>query len=78
MNSAVILLCVEVLGCIVKRKGQYLEIHNKHIIIHTTEHFDNYPLIDAIVVFVRELIEYLNNLLYKFRIGKVKTALLWE
>lgn len=52
---------------------QFLEMYNKPIIIHTLEHFDKHPMIDAIVVVcVKEWITYLNNLITKFRIEKVK------
>lgn len=52
---------------------QFLEMYNKPIIIHTLEHFENHPLIDAIaVVCIESWIPYLNELLYKFRIEKVK------
>lgn len=52
---------------------QFLEMYNKPIIIHTLEHFENHPMIDAIaVVCVSEWIPYLYDLLYKFRIEKVK------
>ena len=48
---------------------QFLELHGKPIIIHTLEHFENHPLIDAIVVVcIEEWIDYLNKLLVKFQI----------
>lgn len=51
---------------------QFLELHGKPIIIHTLEHFENHPLIDAIVVVcIEEWIDYLNKLLVKFQINKV-------
>ena len=52
-----------------ERPKQFLEMYNKPIIIHTLEHFQNHPMIDAIV---ESWISYLNELLYKFRIEKVK------
>lgn len=56
-----------------ERPKQFLEMYNKPIIIHTLEHFESHPLIDAIVVVsVEPWIPYLENLLYKFRIEKVK------
>lgn len=56
-----------------ERPKQFLEMYNKPIIIHTLEHFENHPDIDAIVVVcVEGWIDYLQNLLYKFRIEKVK------
>jgi len=56
-----------------ERPKQFLEMYNKPIIIHTLEHFENHPMIDAIVVVcIESWIPYLNELLYKFRIEKVK------
>lgn len=55
------------------RPKQFLEMYNKPIIIHTLEHFENHPMIDAIaVVCIESWIPYLNDLLYKYRIEKVK------
>ena len=52
---------------------QFLEIHQKPIIIYTLEHFEKHPDINAIVIACKEeWIEYLNKLLYKYRIEKVK------
>lgn len=52
---------------------QFIEVHNKPIIIHTLEHFQNSPMIDAIVVVcVESWIPYLNDLLCKFGIEKVR------
>lgn len=56
-----------------ERPKQFLELYNKPIIIHTLEHFQEHPMIDSIVVVCIEgWIPYLNNLLYKYRIDKVK------
>ena len=56
-----------------ERPKQFLEMYNKPIIIHTLEHFQNHPMIDALVVVcIESWISYLNELLYKFRIEKVK------
>ena len=56
-----------------ERPKQFLEMYNKPIIIHTLEHFQNHPMIDAIVVVcIESWISYLNDLLYKFRIEKVR------
>lgn len=56
-----------------ERPKQFLDIHNKPIIIHTLEHFENNPEIDAVVVAcVEDWIPHLNGLLYKYRIEKVK------
>ncbi|MCM1144042.1 MAG: 2-C-methyl-D-erythritol 4-phosphate cytidylyltransferase [Blautia sp.] len=55
------------------RPKQFLEMHKKPIIIYTLEIFENHPDIDAVVVAcVEEWIPYLEELLYKFRINKVK------
>lgn len=55
------------------RPKQFLEMYNKPIIIHTLEHFEKHAEIDAIVVVcVEGWISYLKDLLYKFRIEKVK------
>ncbi len=52
---------------------QFLEICNKPIIIYTLEHFEKNPNIDAIVIAcVKDWIPYLEELIYKFRIEKVK------
>lgn len=56
-----------------ERPKQFLEMYNKPIIIHTLEYFENHPLIDVIVVVcIESWISYLDDLLYKFRIEKVK------
>ncbi len=56
-----------------ERPKQFLEMYNKPIIIHTLEHFENHPEIDAIIIVcVEGWVDYLENLLYKFRIEKVK------
>ena len=55
------------------RPKQFLEIHNKPIIVHTIEHFENNELIDdVIVVCVEEWIDYFNELIYKFGLTKIK------
>lgn len=52
---------------------QFLEMHKKPIIIYTLEVFDNHPEIDVIVIACKEeWIPYLEKLIYKFRIEKVK------
>ena len=56
-----------------ERPKQFLEMYNKPIIIHTLEHFENNLEIDAVVIAcVENWIPYLETLLYKFRITKVK------
>ena len=58
---------------ITKRPKQFLEMHKKPIIIYTLEHFENHKDIDAIVIAcVEEWIPYLEEMLYKFNITKVK------
>jgi 2-C-methyl-D-erythritol 4-phosphate cytidylyltransferase len=50
-----------------------LEIYNKPIIVHTIEHFEKNELIDAVVVVcVEGWIDYFNELVYKYRLEKVK------
>ena len=55
------------------RPKQFLELYNKPIIIHTLEHFENSPDIDDVVIAcVEDWIPYLEELLYRFRIEKVR------
>ncbi len=59
----------------VEKPKQFLELHNKPIIIHTLEYFDNHPLIDAIVIVcVNEWIDYCKEMIEKFNIGKVRNV----
>ena len=52
---------------------QFLEIHGKPIIIYTLEHFEKHDQIDAIVVACKsDYIDYMKELVYKYRIEKVK------
>lgn len=52
---------------------QFLKVHDKPIIIHTLEHFERNEEIDAVVIAcVSDWIPHLENLLYKYRIEKVK------
>lgn len=52
---------------------QFLMMHGKPIIIHTLEHFEFHNEIDAIVIScVEDWIPYLENLLEKYKITKVK------
>jgi len=54
------------------RPKQFLELHQKPIIIYTIEHFEKHLEIDAIVIAcVHDWIDYLLELLDKFRIKKV-------
>ena len=53
---------------------QFLEVGGKPIIIHTMEHFANHPMVDHIVVACKEdWIEYLEELIEKFNVQKVKS-----
>lgn len=55
------------------RPKQFLEIHNKPIIIHTLEVFERCEQVDVIVIScIEEWIPYLEKLIYKYRIDKVK------
>ncbi len=52
---------------------QFLSMHGKPIIIYTLEHFELHDQIDAIVVACKEeWIDYLNDLINKYNISKVK------
>lgn len=52
---------------------QFLSVHGKPIIIHTLEHFENHPDVDAIVVScVEGWIPYLEELQDKFKITKIR------
>ncbi|MGZ7205001.1 IspD/TarI family cytidylyltransferase, partial [Streptococcus pyogenes] len=58
---------------ITTKPKQFLELDGKVIIIHTLEHFENHPEVDHIVVVcVEGWIDYLNKLLKKFDITKVR------
>ncbi len=55
------------------RPKQFLELNGKAIIIYTLEHFEQHPEIDAIVVVCLEnWISYLQALLERYHIKKVK------
>lgn len=55
------------------RPKQFLEYNGKPIIIYTLELFDNHPMVDGIVVAcVSEWIPFLEKMLKKFEINKVK------
>ena len=52
---------------------QFLNVYGKPIIIHTLEVFDSHPDIDAIVVAcLEEWIPYLQELIEKYNLKKVK------
>ena len=56
-----------------EKPKQFLTLFNKPIIVHTIEHFEKHPLIDAIVVVCIEgWIEHFQGLVYKYRLDKVK------
>lgn len=58
-----------------ERPKQFLEMYNKPIIIYTIEQFENSSQIDDIVlVCVKTWIPYMQDLLYKFRIEKVRVV----
>ncbi len=55
------------------RPKQFLQFYGKELIIHTLENFQNHPLIDGIaVVCIQDWIPYLNKILVKYGIDKVK------
>lgn len=52
---------------------QFLRIYDKPIIIHTIQHFEKNPLIDAVVVVcVADWIDYFKNLVTQFHLQKIK------
>ena len=52
---------------------QFLKLYGKEILIYTLEHFENHPEIDGIVIAcVEEWIPYLEDLIEKYRLKKVK------
>lgn len=56
-----------------ERPKQFLDIYNKPIIVHTIEFFQNNEDIDAVVVVcVKDWIDFFNDLVYKYRLTKVK------
>lgn len=54
---------------------QFLEVHGKPIIVHTIDIFQNTEAIDAVVVVcVSDWLDYMNNLVERFNITKVKAV----
>lgn len=52
---------------------QFLEVHGKPIIVHTLEHFEAHPDIDAVVVAILpEYREHFTRLLHRYEITKVR------
>lgn len=52
---------------------QFLEIHGKPILVHTLEHFEEHPEIDAIVVAnLPEYREHLERLVHRYELTKVQ------
>lgn len=57
------------------RPKQFLQFYGKELIIHTLENFQNHPEVDSIaVVCIEDWIPYLNKILIKYGIDKVKTV----
>ncbi len=55
------------------RPKQFLQFYGKELIIHTLENFQNHPEIDGIVVVcIEDWIPYLEKLLEKYQIDKVR------
>lgn len=53
---------------------QFLRIYDKPIIIHTIEHFERNPLIDAVVVVcVADWMDYFKNLVEQYHLTKIKS-----
>lgn len=58
------------------RPKQFLQFFGKELIIHTLENFQNHQEIDAItIVCIEDWIPYLNKLLTKFDISKVRAVI---
>lgn len=56
-----------------EKPKQFLTLYNKPIIVHTIEHFEKHPMIDAIVVVcIKGWIEHFQGLVYQYRLDKVK------
>ncbi|WP_459189309.1 2-C-methyl-D-erythritol 4-phosphate cytidylyltransferase [Parabacteroides sp. APC149_11_2_Y6] len=57
----------------IAKPKQFLEFRGKPIIVYTLEHFENHSEIDGIIVVcIKEWIQYLQKLVTKFEITKVK------
>ena len=57
------------------RPKQFLQFYGKELIIHTLENFQNHPDVDGIVVVcIEDWIPYLQKLLDKFEIDKVRAV----
>ena len=57
------------------RPKQFLQFYGKELIIHTLENFQNHPDVDGIVVVcIEDWIPYLNKLLEKYGVDKVRTV----
>lgn len=55
---------------------QFLELHNKPILVYTLEAFNNHPEIDGIILVVLEnWIHYCEELVDRFRLNKVKAVI---
>lgn len=55
------------------RPKQFLQFYGKELIIYTLENFQNHPLIDGIIVVcIEEWIPYLDKILKKYGIDKVR------
>lgn len=60
--------------CLKDRPKQFLELHDKPLIIYTLEHFEHHPKIDGIVIpCIETWIPYLQELLQRYNIHKVAT-----
>ena len=57
------------------RPKQFLQFYGKELIIHTLENFQNHPQVDGIIVVcIEDWIPYLQKLLDKFEIDKVRSV----
>lgn len=78
MNNCIAIIFAGGSGRRMNTKGrpkQFLEFRGKPIIIYTLELFDNHPQIDGIIIVcLKEWISYLEKMLRKFEITKVKAV----
>lgn len=59
-----------------ERPKQFLTLNGKPIIVHTIKHFQKCDDIDAIVVVcIKDWIEYFNDLVYKYRLTKIRKVI---
>ena len=58
-----------------EKPKQFLMVHGKPIIIHTTEVFETHPEIDGIIVScLKDYIPYMEELKYRYRMDKIRAV----